>query len=184
MKSTQLQFEIRRFRSVRDRVYKVFAFDQPHFYLAAATVVMLYAAFMHLRLLLAYPPGTDLDVGYNGLEALKPLRYGIWPFFIVKMSSPDFLFIYMQSLSSFVFGERIIALRLPSVFNGWLGFAVLYAAIKELGRSELDRVTRQRIGLLAVAALASSQVLAFLHRMGLRSGLFCWRSASIDPNNG
>ena len=129
---------------------------------------MLYAAFMHLRLFLAYPPGTDLDVGYNGLEALKPLRYGIWPFYIVKMSSPDFLFIYLQTLSSFIFGERIIALRLPAVFSGWLGFAVLYATIKELGRGELDHVTRQRIGLLAVAALATSQVLAFMHRMGLR----------------
>lgn len=143
-------------------------FHHPQLFLGAAVVVMLYAAFMHLHLLIAYPPGTDLDVGLNGLEALKPIRYGVWPFYILNNSNPDPLFIYLQSVTTELLGARIISLRLPSAFSGWLGFAVLYATLCELGRGEFDRVTRRRIALLAIAALASSQVLALLHRMGLR----------------
>ncbi|MFQ5408465.1 MAG: ArnT family glycosyltransferase [Anaerolineales bacterium] len=123
---------------------------------------------MHLHLLRAYPPGTDLDAGLNGLDALKPLRYGVWPFYILNNSNPDPLFVYLQSLSTALFGARIIALRLPSIFSGWLGFAALYATLLELGRGSFDRTMRHRLALLALAALATSQVLALLHRMGLR----------------
>lgn len=130
--------------------------------------VLLFAAFMHLYLIGSYPPGLDSDAATDGLDSLKLTRYGIALFYIVINANTDPLFIYTATATSWLFGSRVIALRLPSAFFSILSFATTYVALAELARGEFDSATRKRIAVIAVAALAVSQPIAFFNRMGLR----------------
>ena len=136
--------------------------------LAAMALLMLFAAFMQLYLLNSYPPGLDPDAAAYGLNALKPLRYGFLPFYDYNNGSAEPVFIYSASLSILVFGPTRLALKLVSAFFGIASLAVLYACLCELGRGEFNTETRRSIAVPAVAALATSQVVAFLFRFGMR----------------
>ena len=136
--------------------------------LAAMALLLLFAAFMQLYLLNSYPPGLDPDAAAYGLNALKPLRYGFLPFYDYQNGSAEPVFIYSASLSILVFGPTRFALKLLSAFFGIASLAVLYACLCELGRAQFKTETRRSIALLAVAALATSQVVAFLFRFGMR----------------
>ena len=136
--------------------------------LAAMALLMLFAAFMQLYLLNSYPPGLDPDAAAYGLNALKPLRYGFLPFYDYNNGSAEPVFIYSASLSILVFGPTRLALKLVSAFFGIASLAVLYACLCELGRGEFNTETRRSIAVLAVAALATSRVVAFLFRFGMR----------------
>ncbi len=132
------------------------------------TMVILFAAFMHLHLITSYPPGLDSDSAHDGLDALKFIRHGVWPFYITINSNADPLFVYTAAASTQLLGERVISMRLPSALYSLLGFAMVYTCLAELGRDSFDCSTRHQIAVLAVAALATSQVLALINRMGLR----------------
>lgn len=136
--------------------------------LAAMVLLLLFAAFMQLYLLNSYPPGLDPDAAAYGLNALKPLRYGFLPFYDYNNGSAEPMFIYSASVAVFLFGPTRFALKLLSAFFGIASLAMLYASLCELGRTEFKAETRRAIALLAVAALASSQVVAFLFRFGMR----------------
>ncbi len=136
--------------------------------LAAMVLLLLFAAFMQLYLLNSYPPGLDPDAAAYGLNALKPLRYGFLPFYDYNNGSAEPMFIYSASVAVFLFGPTRFALKLLSAFFGIASLAMLYACLCELGRTEFKAETRRAIALLAVAALASSQVVAFLFRFGMR----------------
>lgn len=136
--------------------------------LAVMALLMLFAAFMQLYLLNAYPPGLDPDAAAYGLNSLKPLRYGFLPFYDYNNGSAEPVFIYSASLSILVFGPTRFALKLLSAFFGITSLAMLYACLCELGRGEFKTETRRSIALLAAAALATSQVVAFLFRFGMR----------------
>ncbi len=136
--------------------------------LAAMVLLLLFAAFMQLYLLNSYPPGLDPDAAAYGLNALKPLRYGFLPFYDYNNGSAEPMFIYSASAAVFLFGPTRFALKLLSAFFGIASLAMLYASLCELGRTEFKAETRRAIALLAVAALASSQVVAFLFRFGMR----------------
>ncbi|RLT50690.1 MAG: hypothetical protein DWI67_09060, partial [Chloroflexi bacterium] len=136
--------------------------------LAAMVLLLLFAAFMQLYLLNSYPPGLDPDAAAYGLNALKPLRYGFLPFYDYNNGSAEPMFIYSASVAVFLFGPTRFALKLLSAFFGIASLAMLYACLCELGRTEFKAETRRAIALLAVAALATSQVVAFLFRFGMR----------------
>ena len=136
--------------------------------LAAMVLLLLFAAFMQLYLLNSYPPGLDPDAAAYGLNALKPLRYGFLPFYDYNNGSAEPMFIYSASVAVFLFGPTRFALKLLSAFFGIASLAMLYASLCELGRTEFKAETRRAIALLAVAALATSQVVAFLFRFGMR----------------
>ncbi len=130
--------------------------------------VLLFAAFMHLYLLNSYPPGLDPDAGQDGMDTLKPLRYNIWPFYLIINANADPMFVYTAAATTGLFGARVLALRFASAAYGLLGIAATYLCLLELGRNSLDPPTRKVTALLAIAALASSQVIALIDRMGLR----------------
>jgi Dolichyl-phosphate-mannose-protein mannosyltransferase len=132
------------------------------------TGVVLFAAFMHLYLLNSYPPGLDPDSAEDGMDALKPLRYNVWPFYITINSNTDPIYIYTAAATTGLFGPHVISLRFASVLYALTGLAATYVCILELGRGSHDLRTRRLIALLAVAALAASQVIALVDRMGLR----------------
>ena len=67
-----------------------------------------------------------------------------------------------------MFGPTRYALKLVSAFFGITSLAVLYACLCELGRGEFNTETRRFIAVPAVAALATSRVVAFLFRFGMR----------------
>lgn len=136
--------------------------------LAAMTLVMLFAAFMQLYLITSYPPGLDSDAAHDGLDVLKLLRHGVWPFYITINSNADPLFIYTAAATTQLLGERILSLRLPSALYSLLGFAMTYTCLVELGHDSFDRSTRRQIAVLAAAILAAAQVIALINRMGLR----------------
>ena len=136
--------------------------------LAAMVLLLLFAAFMQLYLLNSYPPGLDPDAAAYGLNALKPLRYGFLPFYDYNNGSAEPMFIYSASVAVFLFGPTRFALKLLSAFFGIASLAMLYVCLCELGRTEFKAETRRAIALLAVAALATSQVVAFLFRFGMR----------------
>lgn len=136
--------------------------------LAAMVLLLLFAAFMQLYLLNSYPPGLDPDAAAYGLNALKPLRYGFLPFYDYNNGSAEPMFIYSASVAVFLFGPTRFALKLLSAFFGIASLAMLYVCLCELGRTEFKAETRRVIALLAVAALATSQVVAFLFRFGMR----------------
>lgn len=136
--------------------------------LLVMVAVLLFAAFMHLYLIGSYPPGLDSDAATDGLDSLKFTRYGITLFYIVINANTDPLFIYTATATSWLFGSRVIALRLPSAFFSILSFATTYVALAELTRGEFDSKMRKQIAIIAVAALAASQPIAFFNRMGLR----------------
>ena len=134
----------------------------------ALTGILLFAAFMHLHLLNTYPPGLDPDSAQDGIDALKPIRHNLWPFYIVINSNPDPIYIYTASLTTFLFGPSVLAMRFASAIYGLLGFAATYLCLNELGRDSLDPPARRLTAVLAVAVLAASQPIALIDRMGLR----------------
>jgi len=143
-------------------------FKLPTSTLFVMVAVLLFAAFMHLYLIGSYPPGLDSDAATDGLDTLKFPRYGIVLFYININANTDPLFIYTATAASWLFGSRIIALRLPSAFFSILSFATTYIALAELARGEFDSKTRKQIAIIAVTALVVSQPIAFFNRMGLR----------------
>lgn len=136
--------------------------------LAAITMVMLFAAFMHLYLITSYPPGLDPDAAQDGLDALKPARYDVWPFYITINSNPDPTYIYTAAATTALFGAHALSMRFASVAYALWGLAATYACLAELGRGSFDAPLRRAIALFAVAALAASQPFAFFDRMALR----------------
>jgi len=134
----------------------------------AIIAVMMIAAFMHLYLLNSYPTGLDPDAAQDGMDALKPLRYNVWPFYIAINSNPDPMYVYTAALTTQLFGARAISMRFASVIYGLWGIAATYLCLAELGRGSFDADTRRVIALLASAALAVCEPLAFFDRMALR----------------
>ncbi len=136
--------------------------------LAVMVGVMLFAAFMHLYLLNSYPPGLDSDAAHDGLDALKLIRYHLWPFYSIVNSNPDPVHIYTAALTTTLFGARALSLRFASVLYGLLGVAATYTCLRELGRGSFEPRTRYLLAVFSAAALAVSQSFTFFNRMALR----------------
>jgi len=134
----------------------------------APLALLLVAAFMHLYLLNSYPPGIDSDAAHDGLDALKPLDYNIWPFYIVINSNTDPTYIYTAALGNALLGERAFTLRFAGIIYALTGLAATYTCLRELGRGSFDSRFRVIVAFFGVAALATSQAFTFFNRMGLR----------------
>lgn len=132
------------------------------------TGVMLFAALMLLYRINDYPPGLDPDSAAHGLDALKLVRHGVWPFYSFNDSNADPIHVYTAALATKILGARVIAVRLPAAFYALLGLAMTYTCLAELGRGSFAGGTRRRTALLSVVIMASSQIFAFINRMGLR----------------
>jgi Dolichyl-phosphate-mannose-protein mannosyltransferase len=130
--------------------------------------LLLFAAFMQYHLLVDYPPGIDPDAATYGLNALKPLRNGLIPFYDYNNGAAEPIFIYSASVSISIFGPTKLAMRFLSASFGLLGILMLYRLIMEAGRKDYDLGTRRTIALLSVSALAMSQPVAFLYHFGMR----------------
>ncbi len=147
------------------------------FNLAFAAILLLALA-ARVYALDALPPGIQYDAASNGVYALNIVFNNARPFFINHMGAPEPLIVYLQAITVWLFGARVVALRLVPALSGALCVAVLFACANEFVR---DR----RVALVAAFALAASAPLIDISRLGLRFALvplfeaallfFAWR---------
>ena len=120
-------------------------FTQPHFLLLLAILVI--ASFLRLYHLSATPPGINGDELFNAIDASQ-INWRNLPVFLPGNNGREPLFHYLIAISQAIFGQTIVAMRLPAVL---LGLGVVGLGYL-LGRDWFNR----RTGLLAAALLAIS----------------------------
>ena len=124
------------------------------------------------------PPGLDRDAAANGLMALKWLRDGVFPFWMSHASAPEPIIVWLQTLSTAIFGPSVFALRIVSVALISLSAMTVYFLTLEVGRG-LPIGFGSLAAMFAGLAAAVNPVMSELARTGLRatslplmSGLF------------
>ncbi|MCB9433028.1 MAG: glycosyltransferase family 39 protein [Ardenticatenaceae bacterium] len=120
-------------------------FTQPHFLLLLAILVI--ASFLRLYHLSVTPPGINGDELFNAIDASQ-INWRNLPVFLPGNNGREPLFHYLIAISQAIFGQTIVAMRLPAVL---LGLGVVGLGYL-LGRDWFN----QRSGLLAAALLAIS----------------------------
>lgn len=138
---------------------------------AGATGVVTAALHFHFWELAAVPPGLDRDAAANGLLALKWLRGGLAPFWVPHASAPEPLMVWLQTLTTWLFGPSVLALRSVSALATVLGALAGFVLALEAGRG-LDPAVRRWAAVLAGLGLAVSGAYSELGRTGLRATLF------------
>jgi 4-amino-4-deoxy-L-arabinose transferase-like glycosyltransferase len=148
-------------------------------------LIFVIALFLRFYRLDVTPKGVLLDESFNGVDILQILS-GARPIFLTANNGREALFIYIQALSVFAFGQTDWALRIPSAIIGMLTILSSYL----LARRLFDR----RVALLTCGWLAVSLWHVMYSRIGLRtimlplvcsSAFYClWRGLdAINPGS-
>src|SRR3989338_2846982 len=95
-------------------------------------LILAIAAFFRLWQIDAIPPGLYPDEAMNGNNALEALETGEFKIFYPENNGREGLFINMQAASLKIFGNKPLALRLPSILFGVLTILGLYFLTKIL----------------------------------------------------
>lgn len=127
--------------------------------LLAAGIVLL-ALFLRLYRLGSLPTGISGDELFNAIDALRVGKEH-WPIFFEGNNGREALFLYLMAGSLRLFGQTIVAIRLPAALLGtgsvWLAYL--------LGRDHFN----QRVGLAAAGLTAVSLWPLMESRWGLRA---------------
>ncbi|MDI6784950.1 MAG: glycosyltransferase family 39 protein, partial [bacterium] len=83
-------------------------------------IILILAIFFRIYKITEIPPGLYPDEAMNGNNALEALSTGNFKVFYPENNGREGLFINIQSLFLFIFGNKIWALRLPSAIFGIL----------------------------------------------------------------
>jgi hypothetical protein len=121
-------------------------------YLAAATVILLAAAFMRFIQIDTVPPGPFYDDAANGLIARDIAYHGARPVFTLAFTGREPLFHYVTALLMRLAGNDLLALRLASFYLGM----VVVAGMLGLGRAYFRGQPRERLLALIVGALTAT----------------------------
>ncbi|PIE81508.1 MAG: hypothetical protein CSA11_03990 [Chloroflexi bacterium] len=133
--------------------------DGRYDWLLVALIVAV-AFFLRFYRLASVPPGVSGDELFNAIDA-QLIGGGHWPIFFEGNYGREAFFFYLMAASIKLFGNTIVAVRLPAVLLG-TGY-VLLAFL--LGRHLFNR----RVGLLAAALIAVSLWPVMGSRWGLRA---------------
>jgi hypothetical protein len=121
-------------------------------YLAAATIILLVAAFMRFSQIGTVPPGPFYDDAANGLIARDIAYHGAHPVFTLAFTGREPLFHYVTALLMRLVGNDLLALRLASFYLGM----VVVAGMLGLGRAYFQGQPRERLLALIVGALTAT----------------------------
>ena len=97
--------------------------------------IIAIGAFFRFYLLTEIPPGLYIDEAANGNNAVEALETGSFKIFYPENTGREGLFINIQALSVWVFGNEPWALRLVSAIFGVLTILGIYLLAKELFRN-------------------------------------------------
>ncbi|MEK7657862.1 MAG: glycosyltransferase family 39 protein [Patescibacteria group bacterium] len=137
------------------------------------TIIIIIASFLRLYNIAELPPGLYPDEAMNGnnaLEALSPDGHFKW--FYPENNGREGLFINIQALSIYIFGNEPWALRGVSAIFGILTVLSIYLLTKELFSYEITKLyenTKIKIALLSSFFLAVSFWHINFSRIGFRA---------------
>ncbi|MEK7143793.1 MAG: glycosyltransferase family 39 protein [Patescibacteria group bacterium] len=130
------------------------------------------ASFLRLYNIDETPPGLYPDEAMNGNNALEVLATGEYKVFYPENNGREGLFINIQALSVYIFGNEPWALRGVSALFGILTVLGLYFLTKELFSYEIIKIyesTKVKIALLSSFFLAASFWHILFSRIGFRA---------------
>ncbi len=134
----------------------------PRRLIVALLLLVALAAALRLYHLGTLPAGLHHDEASNGMLALRILA-GEYPVFFSAYTGKEALYMYLVALAIGVFGQTVLAIRLPAALAG----VALVPALFLAGR----RVVGERGALLAAGAAACAPWLLHMHRIGFRASL-------------
>lgn len=126
-------------------------------------VIIIIASFLRLYNIAQLPPGLYPDEAMNGNNALEAITTGDFKIFYPENNGREGLFINMQALSIYIFGNEPWALRSVSAIFGILTVLGVYFLTKELFPQN------RNIALLAAFLLATSFWHINFSRIGFRA---------------
>ncbi|MEK9154997.1 MAG: glycosyltransferase family 39 protein [Patescibacteria group bacterium] len=126
-------------------------------------VILIIASFFRLYNITELPPGLYPDEAMNGNNALEAISTGNFKIFYPENNGREGLFINMQALSIFIFGNEPWALRGVSAIFGILTVLGVYLLTKELFPQN------RKIALLAAFLIATSFWHILFSRIGFRA---------------
>ncbi len=151
-------------------------------------LVLLLTAFFRFAELPALPPGLNFDEAGSGVAALEILSGALRIWWRLGGGQEPF-WPYLTALSTAIFGQIPLALRLPAAFVGVLTVATAYPLLRTLFAHQ-DRHDRYLVALLTVLGLAVSDWHLHFSRLGFRAILlplfsslafyFFWRSLRVS----
>ncbi|MEK7635792.1 MAG: glycosyltransferase family 39 protein [Patescibacteria group bacterium] len=126
-------------------------------------IIIIIASFLRLYNITQLPPGLYPDEAMNGNNALEAISTGNFKVFYPENNGREGLFINIQSLSIFIFGNEPWALRSVSAIFGILTVLGVYFITKELFSQN------RKIALLAAFLIATSFWHINFSRIGFRA---------------
>ncbi|OQY44642.1 MAG: hypothetical protein B6242_12225 [Anaerolineaceae bacterium 4572_78] len=121
-----------------------------------AIIITLLAFFSHVFYLHnTWSTTADYDPAYNGIDALRIVRYNLTPIFFPANGGREPLFHYLQAMSFWLFGVNNFILYLPGTLAGVLAIPALFTFTRTLFRHE-DTTIRIWTSLWAAAGLSMS----------------------------
>ena len=127
----------------------------------AVSATFLLAVFTRLYLVDTLPPGLKYDSASNGVYILGILYDGTHPFYANPMGAPEPLILYLQSVTVWLFGANVFALRIIPALAALLTVVALYACAREF-------IADRRVALVAAFALTISLENIHNARAGIR----------------
>lgn len=97
--------------------------------------ILALAAFFRFNRITDVPPGLYPDEAMNGNNALEALATGDFKIFYPENNGREGLFINLQAISLWIFGNKAWALRVVSAFFGTLAVLGLFLLVYELFRN-------------------------------------------------
>jgi 4-amino-4-deoxy-L-arabinose transferase-like glycosyltransferase len=132
----------------------------------ALILITALAAFLRFWQLKSIPPGFHYDEAFEALEAWRVLTQpGYHPIFFPGNFGLEPSFIYLTALAFKVFGASPLTMRAVAATVGTLTVPALYAAVREMSRS--DERLPQAAALLAAAVLAILRWHVLFSRVGI-----------------
>ncbi len=135
-------------------------------------LILALAAFLRFYKISIYPPGLYIDevsIGYNAYTILQKgvdqhgVKYPIWFKAFGEYKLP--VYIYLTSLTMFVFGKSVFSVRFFSAFFGILTILFFYLFVKDLLKKEFKNESKS-IALLSTFLLTISPWHLQLSRAG------------------
>lgn len=126
-------------------------------------LLLLLAAALRLYRLDTLPAGLHHDEASNGMLALDILA-GKWPVFFSDYTGKEAGYMYLVALSTSLFGQTVLAVRLPAALAGVALVPAVYLAGRRAAMGEGG-------ALLAAGAAVGAPWLLHINRIGFRASL-------------
>ncbi len=139
--------------------------------LALLALIVLLAAVLRFTQLNSAPVGGHGDVAWMGINALDWVDRGIWPFYVRELYAPEPFVPMLIGLLLPITGISYLPARIVTATSGVLFVALLFPAAWWLLDGQ-PRAIRERAGLLAALAGATSLHAMYLSRLGMESPPF------------